>query len=155
MKKKPTYKEQFDKITRAYIANELKPYSNCACFIGNLLGGEEWSMCRLEYGKVGNSNILLIAFYMQAIDFIHDMSAGLYSPKNILDMEKNFLEIISFNTSKSKILGDPYNKVSHSNYENALFLAMESTLKMLKQIHIDSGEIVDQILFEQRQLQTV
>lgn len=32
-----TYKEQFDKLTRAYINDEVQPFENCACFVGNLL----------------------------------------------------------------------------------------------------------------------
>lgn len=154
MKKTPTYKEQFDKITRAYIANELEPYQDCACFIGNLLEGGIWSMCRPDFGKVGRLPIIQEHEYIEGLNFIREMSNGLYSPQDIMNMEKNFLEVINSNTTTNDSIGG-INHKRHRNFENALFLAMESTLEMLKKIHEDSGEIVDppSVPFTKRQLQ--
>src|SRR5258706_548549 len=54
----PTYKEQFDKVTEAYINGTLEPYRSCACFIGNMLGGSDWDGFRKKdyYGVVGDQN---------------------------------------------------------------------------------------------------
>jgi len=131
----PTYKEQFDKITRAYIADELQPTNSCACFIGNLLNNNrEWAMGRVfdwknhGIGVVANEHLIMLVVNAEA--------NGLYSAQEIVDMEDNFLSIYS----------DGFQS------EDALFHAMESTLEMLKQIHISKGEQVDPIPFAKRQL---
>lgn len=136
----PTYKEQFDKITRAYIANELEPYDNCACFIGNLLNNDpEWSSGRIRTNfrefSIQKSGI------MSAEACIKRQAYGFYTLHEIYEMEANFMSTIEHSASNTEY----YN-------EDGLFHAMESTLEMLKQIHISKGEQVDEIPFTKRQL---
>lgn len=126
-----TYKEQFDKLTRAYIAEEVNPYRSCNCFIGNLLGTDEWK---------------------RNIESEHN---GQYSGEEIANMEVNFMSTVkhltiggrdnffanAFSEREINLLRDSI--FTHPNYENALFKAFESTLDMLKLIHIFKGEIIN------------
>lgn len=55
MNKTPTYKEQFDKITEAYIKGEIRPYDARFCFCGTLCDStSRWfAVCgevHLDYG---------------------------------------------------------------------------------------------------------
>lgn len=131
----PTYKEQFDKITRAYIANELNPLDGCACFIGNLLNGNSrWTFGRkFDWGNDGLATVCNEKFLLS---IVKKEANGLYTAQEIVDLEENFLDKYACLLSR----------------EDALFHAMESTLEMLKQIHISKGEIVDPIPFAKRQL---
>jgi len=134
----PTYKEQFDKITRAYINGEIEPLDNCACFIGNLLNGNgTWSCARYHHSAFTWRYSILPEsrnYSQQSIDM---ESNGFYSIEEICNMEENFLKIYDEGFSRT---------------ETSLFYAMESTLEMLKAIHESKGEIVDPIPFAKRQL---
>lgn len=150
-----TYKQAFDKITTAYLNGKLEPWSNCACFIGNLLGGEHWAPARKE-SSCHPTLKFLGAQYIRAAG--HDM----YTPEEIFTMESNFLMVINDNLGCEESLREnekfyPYYngnpKCWMEGYEDALFSAMESTLEMLKQIHIAKGEVIDEeIPFTKRQL---
>ena len=87
-----------------------------------------------------------------------------YTVDEIHELEYNFLNIIDQNTTDSHDIYETYSnaydkskprilKSTHPNYENALFLAFESTMDMLKEIHRSKGEDVDNLLvFKKRQL---
>lgn len=142
---RPTYKEQFDKITRAYIENKLDPYNGCACFIGNLLNNtSSWGnyRCYFPGGK--------------SLTYRDEVICG-YNMVDITDMENNFLRTIEHKTcTRPLYAGGTLEVTHHDNYENALFEAMESTLDILKQIHIRDGEIIDETPeFKKRQLSDV
>ncbi len=132
MNKTPTYQEQWQKITSAYLNNKLKPWDACACFIGNLLNNKgEWVLGRDIIGNVIHS--------VAAERCVINQSHGYYSMQEIATLERNFLDKV--------IVGQPgfmkYN-------EDALFHAMTSTLEMLKGIHEKNGEVVDPIEFNKR-----
>ncbi len=151
----PTYKQQFDKLTTAYIANKIDPYYDCACFIGNLLGGRSWCGIRRSGSAIGNGQLKekneLIDFnyfglnFKQGEQFISYRSEGLYTPEDILIMKNNFLHIINKRTVDIEEGEDlpTFAIKGHPNYENALFEAFESTLEILKVIHERSGEVID------------
>lgn len=135
---KITYAEQYSKIVGAYLRNELDPYNQCACFIGNLLGDDKWSSarrCPAANWRVPNVVVLVdesrSAEYGK--NFISKASMGLYNAYDIAVLEQNFLQI--YNTEFS---------------ENSLFLAMESTLLMLKEIHEKLGEVIKPYTFTKR-----
>lgn len=138
----PTFKQQYDKIVSAYFKDELQPYIRCACFIGNLIG---------DQGNFREQNPRISYF-----------ANKFYTEKQIEDLERNFLITISQNTieSQRKCLSasdtvDMINIIAGDrNYENALFMAMDSTLQMLKEIHKGWGENVEECKFEKRTLQT-
>jgi hypothetical protein len=135
--KNPTYEQQFDKITRAYIANELNPYEVCGCFVGILLNGnDDWICGRdLSHGVI-TCNRSGVEY---ATMCIQDEANGFYTLQEVLDLEKNFMALLT--------------NVHSRHYEDCLFIAMESTLEMLKQIHISKGEVIDEVpVFEKRKL---
>lgn len=152
---KPTYSEQWQKITSAYLNDKLNPYHPCACFIGNLLNNQMYWIDGRDGGCFIPNHRR--DGYMKAIGIIKEESGGLYSPKEIYLMEKNFLSVINNNTTNSnKDIDniDPARK-NHPNYENALYSAMVSTLELLKQIHISKGEDVDNgLVLTKRQTST-
>jgi hypothetical protein len=142
----PTYKEQFDKITRAYVDNEMDPLMECACFIGNLLNTDEWAICRtfkaIEFPYRKGTTFVesditcpIPANEHWIKEKVLHLSQGLYSADDIIRLENNFLTVW----------------LNGNETEDALFHAMESTLEMLKQIHIRKGEHVEEIPFTKRQ----
>lgn len=154
MKNKPTFQEQYNKIVSAYMKNELKPFDNCACFIGNLLNGKRsWSGCRLIYKSFDDPfkhELVLVPVRttfqhlpQEAIDTalntIREESGGMYEPIEILYLEKCFLKMVGYD-------------VDAAIDEEKLFLAMESTLLMLKFIHESKGEMVNDYQFTKREL---
>ena len=140
----PTYKEQFDKLTRAYINNEVDPYRACACFVGNLLNRKgAWINCRSGFSThlEGEWGIVHDA---DAIKCINEESNGLYTPKEIVDLEYLFL----------KSFGDSH--CNDKSPEDSLFIAFEATLDLLKKIHISKGEVIDETpIFTKRTLANV
>lgn len=117
----PTYKQQFDKLTEAYIKGEVNPMDRCACFVGNLLGGKNWN------------------------DIIDRQ--GFYTADEIGNIEWEFM----FNSTKQKLgvrcwlrnFGDNPLAVPSAEDEQILFESFSHTLEVLKQIHISKGEIID------------
>lgn len=141
-----TFKQQFDKLTEAYIRNEVNPYDSCACFIGNLLNNNDgWAdalacgTARAVYkpaeiaNAIRNENML--------ISVIKNEAEGFYSPLDIVRLEKNFMDFF-------------WGRPRCIEPEELLFMAFDSTLDMLKQIHESKGEIVEPFEFKQRQLLT-
>lgn len=134
----PTYETQWQKITSAYVNNTLKPYNECACFIGNLLNGKgAWGMCRDWDFEMDAHLIPGFPGFTEAINFIKKESRGLYTPQQIVDMENNFLNVYA----------------QYGN-EASLYEAMTSTLELLRQIHLANGdETAIEIPLTKRQLQ--
>lgn len=145
-----TYKQQFDLLTAAYINGDVNPYDCKACFIGNLLQGALWAIAHYRNKHwVGTTKL-----FGDGIKFIEKRG---YSYDETTAMEENFLKIIAENTGG----GDPLHaggqeiqsqpdgsfkiisinrREKHSNYEDALFKAFESTLEMLRKIHESKGD---------------
>lgn len=130
----PSYNEMFNKITEAYISGKLEPCNSCACFIGNMLNGKYgWADKRILSNPI-------IALKPDEYETVF----GFYTMSEIVSMEENFLHTINLSD------GQKSNK-----YEDTLFMAMETTLDMLKSIHESKGEIIDEApVFTKRQLQT-
>lgn len=143
----PTYKEQFDKITSAYINNELNPWKCSACFVGNLLNGSaDWA----EFRELNDNapyewqSRMIPSEHKIARKCLIIESGGIYSIQEIEILELNFLNMI----------GDL--KKGDDGYEESLFKAMDYTLEYLRQIHINKGEIIDDApVFEKRKLQLI
>ena len=141
----PTYKQQFDKLTEAYIMGNVDPWECKACFVGNLLGGDQWEDIRsgamAKTVQTGTPNKVSSNYKAHlAIDFIKERSNGLYTPEEIISLEATFLHSYGFDRGGSVD-------------ENALFISFEKTLNLLKQIHISKGEIIDDApVFQKRTL---
>ena len=141
--KQPTYKEQHDKIVSAYMKDKLDPLNSCACFIGNLLNGKaEWAWIRTWKDNLPVVNHPLHRFFLSGIRCIFAESNELYSVENIIALERNFLKTLY---PKGINLAGTFD-------EDKLFEAMDTTLEMLKQIHISKGEKVEEIEFVKREL---
>lgn len=138
----PTYAQQWQKITSAYLNDTLDPYRNCACFIGNMLNGKfSWSLGRTidgDYRVVPSFNKRHIII---AEECIAKEAGGLYTIEDICRLEDNFLQFA---------IAAPCSP----NYENALYEAMVSTLELLRQIHISKGEDVDALPLVKREVKT-
>ncbi len=142
---KLTYRQAYDRIVDAYFKNELNPFKDCACFIGNLLGDSIWGHCRnyiASESQLKEGNELISSFG--------------YTLIQIGEMEDNFLNVIIHSTTRHGKQTRPrsfntfYIDKYGGNYEDALFDAMSSTLDMLKKIHEDNGEIIDAPVFKKR-----
>lgn len=133
----PTYQQQFNKITEAYIKGEILPFKACFCFIGNLLNKtDQWVDARNSFCDVPN---FFINNSLMEKEIIRH-AGGLYKPMEIAQMETLFCRT--------------YQK--HGKTEDALFIAMCAALEVLKQIHIERGEVIDDApVFTKRELQTV
>lgn len=140
-----TYKEQFDKLTRAYINDEVNPYSECACFVGNLLdGSREWAKFRRGDCYKGKGEVFIASFPIDG-----------YTTHEIVALENCFMEYIWENIKdkheKFTDCSPVYNELQ--NKEDVLFEAFEKTLALLKEIHISKGEnIEEEFEFKKREL---
>lgn len=138
MKKLPTYNEQFNKITEAYIKGEIRPYEANFCFCGTLCNNDSsWFMSSGGEGK----------------------GYGAYSHKELKKMEKAVLCTLAKLTlgidEKIPSHENMERIKEHLNYETALFNGMVAALEELKQIHIERGEVIDQApVFIKRELAT-
>lgn len=114
-----TYKQAFDKITEAYFKDQIKPLSSSFCFCGTLCNNERgWFISpRSE----------------------HADSHG-YKGTEFVKMETVFLNTIQeFESDSGKW------NTQNPKYEEGVFAGMSAALDVLKQIHIERGEIIDEV----------
>lgn len=154
-----TYQEQYDKLTRAYIAGEMDPLDPCGCGIGNLLDKRSFWSCARELSEDFRQGTKSFgAQSAQAEELI--ISKG-YTLEEIINLESCFLNAILDNGGEldawqGKEAGFlevlPPNPTIKD--ENALFIALIKMLDELKEIHISKGEVIDSPpILEKRQLQ--
>lgn len=143
---KISYTTQYNKLTEAYIRNEVNPFMDCNCFVGNLLNNHgSWSGIR-NFGRTNNSIDFCPILknyndfgYNYGRDTIISNSEGMYTPEDIVSLEKRFLQ--KFNANCNCVFFDKNHTTLEE--EEALFIAFESTLDLLKEIHISKGEVID------------
>lgn len=139
----PTYKEQFDKLTRAYINNEVEPWECKACFVGNLLNNKsDWRFCRSAIDLSSTIPMMRKDCPYLSVDTIRKEGRKLYSLYDIASLEAFFLHHLTENggTRMLKWTGATLTETE----ENALFTAFEKTLEMLKEMHISKGEVIEE-----------
>lgn len=123
----PKYSEQFDKITVAYIEDKILPYNRNFCFCGTL--------APLEENNKGWSEKDYTSIQLNKMEF-----ALLHSIR-----EETFPDEKDVFFTSDHMYGELREKVtSHPNYENALFNGMVAALEVIKQIHIEKGEVIDE-----------
>ena len=116
---RPTYTQQFNKITEAYIRGEIHPLKAKFCVCGNLC----------------DNNTAWYNYNFKHNDF------GCYSGKDYRRIEIALL--LKFSSS------------SLNMDEEELFNGMVASLEVLKQIHIEGGEVIDDApVFTKRELLT-
>jgi len=143
------YQIQFDKIVNAYMQNKMTPLKPCGCFIGNLLNNNEnWI-----WGRALIYNSILTPFEEeQSTLCLLKEAQGMYTIKEIIDIEATFLNIIS-GTGDSRELPAPQFDPNSKGYEERLFKGMEAALEHLKKLHQEKGEVIeDNPIFSKREL---
>lgn len=152
--RKLDYASQFNKLTEAYIRNEVNPMTNCNCFVGNLLNNRpKWAAHRFfpRILRVNPESLYRTKFTsLKSINYIlEEQTNSFYTPSDILLLERMFLK--TFLLSGGNEVADWYNPLETD--EDALFVAFEKTLDLLKEIHISKGEIIEEVpTFVKRQL---
>lgn len=149
--KTPTYREQYDKIVGAYLRNELDPSDCWACFVGNLLNNTgNWARGRDVYS--GIAGVGIFNGFEEAVECVLTNSNGLYTLQEVATLERKFLDILMIGR-----LGG-YNSAYVSGvdgadtYEDRLFNAMETTLVSLRELHESKGEVIEDYVFQKREL---
>lgn len=123
MKKSPSFLEQYDKLTVAYLEGRIRSLQPSNCFIGILLdGNEDWALKRL-YSKQTNS------YYSSDPESI-DLVYGFYTSAELFRLEQNFITKI--------VVLDP--DCWHVT-DQSLFDGLESTLHILQGIH-EAKEVI-------------
>lgn len=138
---KLTYRQAFDKITEAYIKDEIRPMKAHFCFCGTLANNDSgWQFAsRHEHTA-----------YPYTVKDFGRMEAALFSPFTELEYE-------GIGLINDKILWDGNHHKPISvlpNYEERLFQGMCAALEVLKNIHKSRGENVEDFQFTKRQLKT-
>lgn len=135
-----TFREQFDKLVKAYMNDKVRPWDACACFVGNLLNNtNSWAYCR----EAGLWGVVELNPDPETIESILIEGDGTYTPHEILSLEECFMKSIGANSPCS-----PRRKIS----EERLFEAFEKTLLLLREIHESKGEVVEDYSFTKREL---
>src|SRR5688572_19763374 len=118
--KKLTYKEAYDKIITAYFKDEIKPMNANFCFCGTLCGNTDNWFKGVPGYRLGSHG---------------------YTGRELGRMEAALI----FNGEWwvriiTNVYSDP-----HKDYEDALFAGMCAALEVLKDIHRERGEDVDEV----------
>lgn len=161
----PSFRSQYDKIVGAYLRNELNPSLCEACFVGNLLNGKtKWANGRdVSTGKVIQKDLTtyydlldktrVMADIEETKECLLEEAGGLYTQQEVVTLERTFLDVLmeghwtKYNSKYASGILDPLN-----TYESRLFRAMEVTLEALKVLHESKGEVVEDYVFNKRQL---
>ncbi len=161
------YSQAFNKLTEAYIKDEVNPFSSCNCFVGNLLdNSNKWAHNR-EYQEVINKKFKITSCVTENKTFDN------YTMQEIVKLERMFLiTYIKFGKREEFCENeDEFNYGKETDFfskdetwenvskiqEDALFKAFEKTLDLLKDIHKNKGEDIDNQFipeFKKRELQT-
>lgn len=142
--KTPTYEQQWQKITEAYLKDKIRPYDHNFCFCGTLCNGGAWARYLFER-QVHNSYSIY-----EAADFIR--------------METALLRVLHNDIETPRLLydmwmgqdGNYHPTIEHPKYEQAVYDGMVAALEVLRQIHEAKGDpTAKSITLTKRQLQTV
>lgn len=125
-----SYKQAYDKIIDAYFKDEIRPMDNSFCFCG-MLANNNWDW-RLQFSSPKNQ------YHYTALEYTLMESALFKGMGEILG------EVIDnrYSCSEYEQLVEDYS----CEIEDAIFNGMCAALEVLKQIHIDRGEIIDEDL---------
>lgn len=117
------YREAYDKIIDAYFKDEIRPFDAEYCFCGTLCGNSsKWIESGIS-NELGDPN--------RCVNF-----AG-YSSTEWAQMEFALCKTVQTMTRPNRERSGPI-------YEDALFNGMSAALDVLKQIHIERGEVIDE-----------
>lgn len=149
------FREQFDKLVKAYMNDEIRPHECVSCFVGNLLNNTAyWSSARHrvilgscgtdwtdeEMSMLGSERRRKI---LKGVRSIIKEGDNTYTVKDIVRLENTFMHIIGWDCLN-------YVTLEEEEREERLFEAFCVTLQLLKRIHEANGEIVEDYVFEKR-----
>lgn len=130
-----TYKQAYDKIIDAYFKDEIRPMNPSFCFCGTLDGGsDDWCYAKGLFYTKKEYVKMEYALLIKLLPFGIEEDGGHSHP--------------------GQWSGDLYTE--KEGYEDTLFSGMSAALDVLKQIHLDRGEIIDDPIetFKKRELHT-
>lgn len=133
----PSYKTQFNKITEAYIKDEIRPMDRSFCFCGTLENG--------DYKWIDEKTAIGLTYTYQEYSRMEDALLN-----ELTDFHVYKIGDDGWHGNACPELSNP------AEYEPALFKGMCNALEVLKQIHIEKGEVIDDTpQFKKRQLATI
>lgn len=152
-----TFREQYDKLVKAYLAGEVNPWRSCACFVGNLLNKADTWAYLIERGEEGGAMEELLKLRKRELDYFRENylklqdrgealscirvhGRDMYSPKEIVELEALFMRTYGLHTQYEKEIN-----------EEKLFEAFEVTLLKLREIHESKGEVIEDYIFKKRE----
>lgn len=134
-----TYKQAYNKIIDAYFKDEIKPFDAEFCFCGTLCKkrssfwlGSGYSNKQLRMME----GALLVTLQKKTVGFIGE-------PVWVRDMCLPG-DQLAFHLNNQEGVTE-FQILEHPIYEDALFSGMSAALDVLKQIHIERGEIIDEV----------
>lgn len=138
-----TYKQAYDKIIEAYMKDEIKIFNVQFCFCGTLSPDKHWQSVVHNYNNV---------LYPYSVGEYGRMERALFS--SFRD-DVVYYGICSLNPGFCFTEEDlMYPSIRIKNYEDKLFDGMCAALDVLKEIHRERGENVDDVVvLKKRQLQ--
>jgi len=132
-----TYQQAYDKIIQAYFNDEIQPYNSDFCFCGTLAdGADNW--CR--WSDVTKSQYTAKQYSLMEIGLLGTISNIM--GEHIPEMRDN---VFANSTDKTDYGSLRKQLEAHEKFEDALFQGMCAALEVLKQIHKERGEDVDNI----------
>jgi hypothetical protein len=128
---KLTYSQAYDKIIQAYFRGEIKPFDSRFCFCGTLSGSYRWD----DSGYTDNELMRMESTLLNQFPFVKYLGC-----KNV--------------RSKSGLfISEEVERMGDEAFESTLFAGMCAALEVLKQIHIERGEVIDEVpVFTKRDL---
>lgn len=127
-----TYTKQFDKLTALYIQGKVKPLDADTCFAGNVLQHCNWfSLVHSKKWRHLNQDI--------------PMFLNFYSINDARRIEKAFMDNIHIPMFLVKWMPSMRKK-----YEDMVFNAFCKGLEMLKIIHEEKGQVIEEKVFRSR-----
>lgn len=136
-----TYKEAENLIFDAYFKDEILPFKSTFCFCGTLAPN--------EYSNEGFKN-------WNNHDGKFDQSKHFYTLNEYARMEEAlFIPLGAYNGTISNLSPDHLNE-GDIYFEDALFKGMCAALEVLKIIHLQRGEVIDNpVNLKKRELQKI
>ena len=140
-----TFKEAYDRVVTAYLQDKVKPFSSCACFVGNLLNGSPvWCLGRHIFFTELEVRFKFDHYFLKSSEeAIQFQSEFTYDAETIYNIEQIFMSVYVLN-AKSSVSGQEIN-------EDALWLAFVAALDKLREFHISLGEDVDEVIMPRRE----
>ena len=120
-----TYQQAYNKIIDAYFKDEIKPFDAQFCFCGTLCGSSDWLYNREDSYSPAEYTKMELALF-----------SGLRSIG---------LRIMQNQGSTATPVMGILDVITHARYEDALFAGMCAALEVLKEIHRERGENVDDV----------